>query len=256
MIHTGLCSVTFRQLKPGEIISLVSRAGLKGIEWGGDVHVKPGEIEMARTVRKMTKDAGIEVESYGSYYRVAGVGDENTPFEAVLETAVALGAPGIRVWAGTKCSADADPDYRSRVADETRRIADLANKERVTISFEFHGGTLTDTGESAADLLEAVGHPNVFSYWQVPAGQTFLQRMAGLKAILPWLSNLHVFWWQNEPRKRLALARGEEEWREYFHVAAIGGKDVYAFLEFVRNDDPVSFLEDAETLKRWVAEPG
>jgi hypothetical protein len=80
--------------------------------------------------------------------------------------------------------------------------------------------------------------------------------MAGLKAILPWLSNLHVFWWQNEPRKRLELALGEGEWMKYFHAASTGEKDVYAFLEFVREDAPERFLEDAATLKRWAGNQG
>jgi len=254
MIHSGLCSVTFRRLQPRDIVSLVSRAGLEGIEWGGDVHVKPGQLDIARSVRKMTEDAGIEVASYGSYYRVVQAEGDNAPFEVVLETALVLGAPGIRIWAGSKGSADAGSDERSKVVDETRRIAALAKKERVTMSFEFHGGTLTDTNESAVELLEAVGHPNVFSYWQIPVGHTFQFRMAGLKAVLPWLSHLHVFWWQEEPRKRLPLASGAEEWRKYFHAVASSGKDSYAFLEFVRDDSPECFLKDAGTLKQWLTE--
>jgi sugar phosphate isomerase/epimerase len=39
MIHTALASVTFRHLTFEEIIELVRKAGLDGIEWGGDIHV-------------------------------------------------------------------------------------------------------------------------------------------------------------------------------------------------------------------------
>ncbi len=39
----------------------------------------------------MTLDAGILIPSYGSYYRVGH--EETGPFEAVLETAVALERP-------------------------------------------------------------------------------------------------------------------------------------------------------------------
>ena len=45
---TGLTSITFRQLTVEQIVELVQQSGLDGIEWGGDVHVKPGEEALAR----------------------------------------------------------------------------------------------------------------------------------------------------------------------------------------------------------------
>ena len=145
MIYSGACSVTFRQLKPEEIVDLVVRAGLDVIEWGGDVHVPHGDVHRARQVQQMTADAGIRVASYGSYYTLAGGEKEEPDFSRVLETAVALGAPMIRVWAGDKGSANTDETYRQLVVDETCRIADLAATEDIAISYEFHSGTLTDS---------------------------------------------------------------------------------------------------------------
>ncbi len=43
MISPGLVSVTYRALPPAEIIALTAAAGLKGIEWAGDVHVPPND---------------------------------------------------------------------------------------------------------------------------------------------------------------------------------------------------------------------
>ena len=78
------------------------QAGLDGIEWGGDVHVPHGDLRRAREVRDMTRSEAIRIASYGSYYRV---GDRApTSFEKVLDTAVELGAPLIRVWAGKQGS--------------------------------------------------------------------------------------------------------------------------------------------------------
>ena len=59
----GLVSVTFRKLLPHEIIDLVVKSGLSGIEWGGDVHVPHGEADTARMVKRMTLDAGLNVSS-------------------------------------------------------------------------------------------------------------------------------------------------------------------------------------------------
>src|SRR6187549_164575 len=94
----GLVSVTFRQLPPREIVDLARRAELGGIEWGGDVHVPAGDAGRAREVRAMTEDAGLSIVAYGSYYR-AGEEDE-AAFAPVLDSACALGAPAIRIWAG------------------------------------------------------------------------------------------------------------------------------------------------------------
>jgi hypothetical protein len=83
---TGLASVTFRSLSTGRIIGLAKNANLDGIEWGGDIHVPPGDIALAVKIRVETLKAGLKVLSYGSYYKTLTGG----VFTPVLETAVAL----------------------------------------------------------------------------------------------------------------------------------------------------------------------
>jgi sugar phosphate isomerase/epimerase len=254
MIHTGLVSITFRELEPRHIVDLVRQAGLHAIEWGGDVHVPHGDEIHARNVRQMTLDAGIKMPSYGSYYRV-GHG-EPVAFEAIVGTAIALGTPLIRVWAGKRGSEEADDDYWDQVVDDSRRIADLAEQSGLSIAYEFHGNTLTDTYASAQKLLERVDHPAVKSYWQRPGGQTVKQNLAGLDGILPWLTNVHVNYSQGDDEGEVArrpLADGAEAWQQYFEKIATADRIHYAMIEFVRDDAPEQFLEDAETLKEWAA---
>ena len=249
MIRTGFVSITFRQLAPREIVELVARAGLEGIEWGGDVHVPHGEVDLAETVGEMTREAALAVAAYGSYYR-AGEGME--AFEPVLETAVALGAPLIRVWAGHRASADADDAFRAAVVEDSRRIADLAAAASIRIAYEYHGRSLTDTTDSAVALLRAVDHENVGCYWQPPRGLTTPECLDAFDADAPWLSNVHVFSWHPETGERLALAEGEARWAQYLQrIAAVDGER-YALLEFVRDNDPENFPADAETLKEWL----
>ncbi|MET0262082.1 MAG: sugar phosphate isomerase/epimerase, partial [Rariglobus sp.] len=69
MIYPGLVSVTFRKLSPNEVAGLVKKAGLKGIEWGGDIHVPHGDLARAREVRELTLEHGLKTAAYGSYYR-------------------------------------------------------------------------------------------------------------------------------------------------------------------------------------------
>ena len=253
MLHSGLVSITFRQLAPQEIVALVAQSGLDAIEWGGDIHVPHGDVAQARAVRRITEDAGIAIAAYGSYYRV-GHG-EPVPFEAVVESAVALGAPLIRVWAGKHGAAQADQAYWDRVVADSRAIADLAQQAGIAIAYEYHANTLTDTRDGALRLLETVAHPNVKTYWQPPAGATVADNLAGLTAILPWLTNVHVFSWRvsEGKRERMLLNAKTDEWMQYLAKVATTGRDHVAMIEFVRDDEPQNFLKDAATLKTWLS---
>jgi sugar phosphate isomerase/epimerase len=251
MIYPGLVSITFRQLTPTQVIELVTQAGLVGIEWGGDIHVPHGDLVRAREVRRQTEAAGLQTAAYGSYYRVGHV--EPVLFETVLDTAVELGAPVIRVWAGKQGSAASDEAYRQRIAEDSRRIAELAAQAKIGIAYEFHAKTLMDTAESARQLLESVAHDNLSSYWQPPRYWSLAQNLAGLKAVFPWLSHVHVFKWDTTSGDRLSLAAGEAEWLIYLTKVNTLAQDRFAMLEFVVNDAPQNFLQDAATLKQWLA---
>ena len=254
MFYSGLCSITFRKLTPQQVVDLSAQAGIDGIEWGGDVHAPHGEVKTADEVRRITEDAGIKVSSYGSYYRVVKSKDEGIEFASVLDSAIALGAPIIRVWAGGLGSADADQAYRDAVAEETRAICDMAAAEGIQIATEFHAGTLTDTNESALRLLKDVDHPNLTTYWQPVVFESMEWRLDGLRSVLPWLTYLHVFQWEGvgKDRKRLELSEGESDWIQYMKLAAEKEGDRYCLLEFVKGDEPEQFLKDAGALRKWL----
>jgi 3-dehydroshikimate dehydratase len=246
MLIPGLVSVTLRQLSAAEIVDLASGAGLVGIEWGGDIHVPPGDVDQAHAVRRMTEDAGLSVACYGSYYRV---GDpEGECFEAILDTAVVLGAPAIRVWAGRVGSDEADEAQRRKVADDAGHIADMAGRVGIDIAFEYHGSTLTDTHGSAVALLKQLDRRNVKCLWQPPGGKDVAYCLEGLEAILPWLSNIHIYHRGNPHSVRLPLADGQSIWTQYLKKVAAAPGDRFAMLEFVKDDDPQQVREDASAL--------
>lgn len=254
MIAPGLVSITFRQLGPEEIVDLVCETGLRGIEWGGDVHVPHGDRAAARRVRELTGSAGLEVAAYGSYYRVGASEKDGLSFEDVLASAMELGAPSIRVWAGKTGSAETAPDARSHIVEEARRIADLAAGAEITIAFEFHRNTLTDTNGSAATLLDEVNHPNVFSLWQPPVGMPEETCLEGIRTILPLLTNVHVYSWSDDSPERLFLEERAGRWKRYLETVDSAGGDRFALIEFVRDNEPKNFLKDAATLKSWLNE--
>jgi 3-dehydroshikimate dehydratase len=250
-MRLGLVSVTFRKLPVLEIISLVRENGLSGIEWGGDVHVPHGDLKKAQEVSKQMHDAGLQTAGYGSYFRVGNRRDTpNPPFEAVLESAIALQTKTIRVWPGTIGSAEADQAYRQQVAEETRSICDKAQSGGITISFEYHANTLTDTNQSALNLIQAIDHPNLRTLWQPVGSIPQDQAVQGLKSILQWLSNVHVNHRDPVSKDRVLLKGGESAWKEFLKVIP-PEKDRWLLLEFTKGDSRENFAEDVTTLKQW-----
>jgi sugar phosphate isomerase/epimerase len=250
MLTSGLVSVTFRPLKPEEIIALCGKAGVRCIEWGGDVHVPAGDAARAREVGRLTREAGLEVAAYGSYYRLGP--DAPGAFEAVMTSAVALGAPTIRVWAGRKGSRETEVDERCEIIADALRVADIAARHGITISLEYHAGTLTDERESVRALLGEMAHPNIEFLWQPTNGAPVTECAERLVEVLPRLRNVHVFHWWPTAAERHPLAEGEAAWRSYIDIVRESGRDADFLLEFVRADAPEQFLADAATLERWL----
>ncbi len=246
-LKTGLCSITFRKLSVGEIIKLVQKASLDGIEWGGDIHVPHGNLKTARKVTENCRDAGVEISSYGSYYRG---GEEGTlSFREVAETAKVLGAPMIRVWAGKLGSSVANGADRGKVVDDLIKCAETASELKVQIGLEKHGGTLTDTMDSTALLMQELAGTDIKFYWQPAVGAEPKSLLPEIEMMLPKIANFHVFHWEMaEKLKKLALADGIDSWNMFFKAANMSGGTHWALMEFVAGDNPKQFLEDAVAL--------
>ncbi|MEH0981421.1 sugar phosphate isomerase/epimerase family protein [Micromonospora sp. CPCC 205556] len=248
-LRPGLVSVTFRQLVPAEVVALARAAGLAGIEWGGDVHVPPGDDDVARRVADLTTGAGLAVSGYGSYYRLGHSAAEGLAPETVVRTARLLGAPVIRIWAGRRPSTEADAHYRASVVEDARRVADLAGAAGLTVAFEYHRNTLTDTRGSTAWLLETLAGLPVRTLWQPQPERDRAENLADLHAVLPYLADLHVFAWTPQ-RQRLPLHSHHADWAAYLTAARSAPGQRFASLEFVIDDDPGLLPTEADTLHR------
>ena len=247
----GLTSITFRRLTPWEIIDLAVKAGLDGIEWGSDVHVPPGQPELAAKVAHACTAEDLTVTSYGSYFKAGQAEDPSEEIEARLVSAKALGAPVIRVWAGEKSPKEADAAYRKRVEDALRMFIDRAAEEGIRIATEYHRRTLTENVESALQLLEAV--PGLMTYWQPNPDISDAENLGELRQVLPYLVNVHVFQWTAPGNVRHPLAEGRDIWTQYIQMAQTGpAAEHHYLLEFVQGDRPAQCIEDAQVLKAMV----
>ncbi|MEA1997273.1 MAG: TIM barrel protein, partial [Gemmatimonadota bacterium] len=165
MFRLGLCSVTFRDKSVEEVIGIAAANSLDGIEWGGDVHVPPDTPpQRVREIAGLCSDAGIDIPTYGSYFNV--LDDSAGDFAPLLETAHALGAGAIRVWAGWVEPGQETAEQWEKITSTSREIAGAAAEKNIRVAYEFHDHTPTEGGENAMRLLEAVGHANMFTYWQ------------------------------------------------------------------------------------------
>jgi len=258
VIAAGLCSITFRSLTADDVIRAACVAGVEGVEWGADVHAPPGGGPTISALAARTRDAGLEVVSYGSYLGMAPPdATDDAAVDAVLETASALGSPMVRIWTEfgvTPSSSDAE---RRRVTERTAALVDRIAEHHLLAALEFHPATLTETAASATELLDALGRPELRTTWQPDPALAPAAALDELAHVTPHLAHLHVFAWGPEGiDDRHALADGEALWVPALALADRDGDALpvrrYALCEYVRDDDPAQFTTDVRTLRRFL----
>lgn len=236
----GFTTVTFREKSVNENIEIAVKNKADGIEWAGDVHVIPGDIEAAIAVKEKCAKADIEIFSYGTYY---GFTRGEQDFKKLLDTAVALGAPTIRIWAYKKNPYDITEDEFNSFVKEVQKCADMAYEHKITLAFEYHRGTMTQTKEGALKILEAVNKPNVKMYWQPNPDVTFEEQLAEIELLKSYIITYHVFAWE-KGNVRFPLSDFKDKWATYLSKI----EDVKLIIEFVKDDSEEMFADDFKTL--------
>ncbi len=246
MLVPGLVSATFKGRPVDNVLKIAEKAGLSAIEWSENHHIPKGDLAFARDVAARTKDCGLELAGYGSYYRLG----QGMDVRESLDTAAAMGACQMRIWAGSKASSEVDVEERSALVEDLSKAAETAESYNIVLNLEWHKNTLTDTNESGLATLEAVGSPYLRTLWQPTQALSLEERAEGLSMIAPYLSYLHVYYWDEGGRR--PLEEGIEHWRRYFSL--LENRKHYALLEFVLGDSEQQFLSDAKVLKGLIKE--
>lgn len=247
MLRPGLISVTFRKYDKYKVAEIAKKAGLGEIEWGGDVHVPPMDLTAINEAVDASSKYGINIASYGSYYRCTGTDEE---IAAQIETTNLLGTKMIRVWAGKQWSCDATEEERRITTENLKRVCKIAAPYGITVCPEFHGNTLTDHYDSALRLLNEVAEDNLRLYWQPNQFKDEAYNLTSCKAIMPYCTNIHVFHWIGGDM--FPLEKGEVIWRKYIDIIAADGKDHGLHMEFVCDGSEDQLYRDAELLHKWL----
>ena len=242
MYKLGLVSVSFRNLDPKQIITLVKNAGLSCIEWGSDVHAPAEDTARLLEIAKLQKENGIYCSSYGTYFKIG----QNDPDEIrrYITAAKILGTDILRVWCGTKGSAQYTKAELEEVYGQCRQIADIAKSEGVVICLECHIKTLTDDVLSTLSLLKHVDSDSFCMYWQPNQFKSFEQNLDYAKAIADKTKHIHVFNWRE--KEKFPLCKAEDTWKKY--LSAFSGERTL-LLEFMPDNDPASLVTEAAALK-------
>lgn len=245
---TGLCSVTFRHLNVDEIIDFAVKAKLNRIEWGADLHVPPGDFENAKEVCKKMELANLTTTSYGSYYKLGDEEEHHAMFSSLVETAIRLNAPRIRIWAGSMASSKISPSRCDEMIEELKEICEMAANKDLQVALEFHRNSLNDNAKTCLKIMQQANCPNLSTYWQITPTLEHDLRVEELTAIKEYLSCVHVFYWA-ENNIRHPLNDADKMWTDYRNV--IKDLDVDYLIEFVEDDSVEQGIKDAKYLN-WL----
>lgn len=242
MFQTGLVSVSFRGEKPERIIKEVKKAGLSCIEWGSDVHAPCDDIKELENIARMQKEEGIFCCSYGTYFRL---GENSTDeLQAYIDAAKILGTNILRIWCKNKPSAEYTEEDKALLFAEGRKAAEIAEKNNVTLCFECHNGTFTDTKEGAIELMKMTDSPYLRMYWQPNQFVSVEENKKYARLLSSFTKNIHVFNWTAD--SRFPLSEAEATWKEYL---SFFNSDKTLLLEFMPDDNISSLKKEAESLK-------
>ena len=241
----GLCSVSFRQNTPLEILASARNAGLNCVEWGSDVHAPCNNIEALNNIADLQKKYDIFCSSYGTYFYI--MRDKTEDIVNYINAAKILGTNVLRLWCGEKGSSQFTESEKQGLFAECKKLAQIAKNEGAVLCMECHAGTFTDTAESSIELMENVNSPNFKMYWQPYIKLTDNENIEAAKMLSPYTENIHVFYWVN--KKPRNLSDGIEVWKKYLENFS---EKRALLLEFMPDGKIESLFTEAETLKEII----
>ena len=245
----GLTSLTFRNEDIQTVFEYAHKANVEGIEWGVcDKHIRIKDAGRAELVKKLSDENNIEIFSLGSYCYMTDFEE----CESTLETAAMLKAPVIRLWAGKLSSSECCDDYYSIIVENTKKMAERAERYSISLGFEYHQNTLTDNSESAIKLINAVGRKNVGLYWQPQHTLTYEENLVEIEEVASYiLKNIHLNNYSREHGYGY-LSDIYEQLSGY--LTNVKESDYNILIEFVKNASVDSLLSDVSTVRKIISQ--
>ena len=241
----GLVSISFRSLSVDEIMDLCEKNNLKYIEWGSDVHAPCDDAERLSYLVAEQKRRGLICSSYGTYFRV-GI----NPVEEIygyIAAAKTLGTNIIRLWCNKGNYEDFTDEERAHTLSDAKKLAKIAEEEKVYICMECHNKTYTNCLKGARELMETVDSKHFGMYWQPNQFVSYETNLEYAKVIAPYVTQIHVFNW--EEKNRYPLKDAVATWQSY--LSCFGGEHAL-LLEHMPNNLPEELAAETDALRQIV----
>ncbi len=226
----GLCSIA-RKLDPlDEVVAEAAELGCEAIElWGQPPHLTALTEEAGARAAAVVRGAGLATTVLGSYLR-PGAADFAAQLPGVLAAAHGYGARLVRVWAGGVSDARADQAVWDQVIADFERLLGACGD--LVLSIERHGGTLAESAEGAARLLDRLPDARVTLNFQYARGVDTAGTIAEIHRFWPRISNVHA---QNvRDGVPWDLAGGDLDYQAILRALATLGYDGLVEVEFIR----------------------
>ncbi len=181
MFRIGLSSSAFLASSPDEVVARAKSLGFEGVEWAGAPHLGAGDRAAAERVMLATLRSGLTVVSYSPLYRVVPGGGRGISFEALLDTARAIYAPVIRVYA-EELSKSSPAFDREAFVEELRRLGDSAGGHGITMALSPNPRSVLGGLREAVSVVEEAAHPFVRLAWEPPPDEAHAYDLEVLEA--------------------------------------------------------------------------
>jgi len=252
-VEIGITSVTFRKLDYKTVLKYCVESGLSCIEWGSDIHAPETDFATVRAVKEESDKAGIRICSYGSYYELCVHENYRETFRPYLEAAVILDAPIIRLWAGTMGADKATKEYYGQAVQETQTLCDMAAEYGITLAFEYHRNSLSDTADSAVQIYKDINRKNFALYYQYDSQISIEENIISLEKMLPYIKMVHVAYFDSK-YKKLSLEEGDgiTLWTRLVELLKEHQVEVCLLFEFLKDDSLEGLKYEMKIMERIV----
>ena len=149
-----------------DIFGFLERCRQLGVE-GASIHIRnlqTTEIEYLKKIRRSYLDQGLAISMFTvttDFSTTERIDSELVKTEQALHIAQFLGAPLLRVFAGSpRIESERDAAFRS-ASDGIRQVCDIASKIGIPVGLQNHNhGALVRTGSDVLRMNEMVSHDN------------------------------------------------------------------------------------------------
>lgn len=250
-MELGITSVTFRYLDYETVLDYCVESGLNCIEWGSDVHVPEQDFVRILRVKEASDRAGIRICSYGSYYKLCEHENYEEAFRAYLKAADVLKASIIRLWAGNLGADQASKEYYEQAVKETQTLCDMAIEYGITLAFEFHRGTLSDTADHAIQIYKDINRKNFALYYQYDSQISIEENITSLEKMLPYVKMIHVAY-NDMKYKQMSLEEGEGIvlWTSLVKLLEEHDSEASLLFEFLKDSSLEGLKHETEIMRR------